>query len=68
MIFSDDLEIFERVQLGLENGSLERLDSRRGIETDQPATETDGQKSTTSSELPLRTQAAAWKHWMSIEQ
>ena len=68
MIFSDDLEIFERVQLGLENGSLERLDSRRGIETDQPEKDTDSQKSTTSSELPLRAQAAAWKHWMSIDQ
>ena len=65
MIFSDDLEIFERVQLGLENGSLDRLDSRRGIETDKPVKDSDVLYSTTSSELPLRAQAAAWRQWMS---
>ena len=63
MIFSDDLEIFGRVQAGLEKGSLDKLDSRRGIETDQKNGE--ALQSTTSSELPLRTQAKAWRHWMS---
>ena len=62
MIFSDDLEIFGRVQAGLEKGSLDKLDSRRGIETDQKTGE--ALQSTTSSELPLRTQAKAWRHWM----
>jgi len=65
MIFSDDLEIFRRVQLGLKNGDLERLDSRRGIETDKHFESSDTVHSTTSSELPLRAQAAAWKQWMS---
>jgi phenylpropionate dioxygenase-like ring-hydroxylating dioxygenase large terminal subunit len=65
MIFSDDLEIFGRVQAGLEKGSLDKLDSRRGIETDQKNGE--ALQSTTSSELPLRTQAKAWRHWMSSD-
>ena len=63
MIFSDDLEIFGRVQAGLETGSLDRLDSRRGIKTDQK--NGSALQSTTSSELPLRTQSKAWRHWMS---
>ena len=62
MIFSDDLEIFGRVQVGLESGSLERLDNRRGVATDQKTG--DELQSTTSSELPLRTQAKAWRKWM----
>lgn len=64
MIFSDDLEIFGRVQRGLESGALKRLDSRRGIETDADVSATEGRQSTTSSELPIRSQIGAWKHWM----
>ncbi len=66
MIFSDDLEIFGRVQKGLESGSLERLDSQRGITADADAP--DGaavRQSTTSSELPIRSQLGAWRTWMS---
>ena len=68
MIFSDDLEIFERIQHGLENGKLERLDHRRGMATDKPLNGTGNFHSTTSSELPLRSQTAAWKYWMSAGQ
>ena len=62
MIFADDLEIFRRVQSGLENGSLQNLDSRRGLATDKK--NKNGLLSTTSSELPLRAQAGAWRQWM----
>ena len=69
MIFSDDLEIFERVQHGLQNGGIKRLDTRRGITTDRIIDETTGEmRSTSSSELPLRSQITAWKHWMTSEK
>ena len=68
MIFSDDLEIFERIQHGLENGRLDRLDNRRGMATDKPLNGTGNFHSTTSSELPLRSQTAAWKYWMTAGQ
>jgi phenylpropionate dioxygenase-like ring-hydroxylating dioxygenase large terminal subunit len=64
MIFSDDLEIFGRVQRGLESGVLPRLDSRRGIEKDAPVGDTRSYRSTTSSELPIRSQLKAWREWM----
>lgn len=67
MIFSDDLEIFGRVQRGLETGSIDRLDSRRGLDSDTPSGDNDGTQSTTSSELPLRAQSQAWRHWMRAE-
>ena len=66
MIFSDDLEIFGRVQSGLKNGSIERLNGQRGASTDMQGM--GARHSTTSSELPLRVQAAAWHNWMSGEQ
>ena len=64
MIFSDDLEIFGRVQRGLESGALHRLDSRRGISSDAQLSGAQGLQSTTSSELPIRSQTGAWRHWM----
>jgi len=65
MIFSDDLEIFGRVQRGLESGAVPRLDSRRGIGKDvQSKDDARDLLSTTSSELPLRTQLDAWREWM----
>jgi hypothetical protein len=64
MIFADDIEIFERMQSGLEGGKLPRLDSQRGMATDNK--NKNQSLSTTSSELPLRVQAGAWRHWMSL--
>lgn len=64
MIFSDDLEIFERVQRGLETGQIDRLNARRGSNTDVSAGHGE-LRSTTASELPLRAQAQAWRDWMS---
>ena len=64
MIFADDLEIFGRVQSGLESEKLKKLDSRRGMTKDIKIK--NGLISTTSSELPLRVQARAWKHWMTL--
>ena len=64
MIFADDIEIFGRVQRGLENGQIERLDSRRGATSDSVPEDGAEIVSTTSSELSLRVQAAAWQKWM----
>lgn len=66
MIFSDDLEIFGRVQAGLEAGGSEWLDLRRGIGLDQLDPDNDsGLVSTTLSELPIRAQLNAWLNYMS---
>ncbi len=67
MIFSDDLEIFGRVQRGLQDGTIRRLDSRRGLNTDAKAPNGHGARSTTSSELPIRSQVNAWRQWMMTE-
>ena len=64
MIFADDLEIFGRVQSGLESEKLKKLDSRRGMTKDIKIK--NGLISNTSSELPLRVQARAWNHWMTL--
>lgn len=66
MIFADDIEIFGRVQRGLENGQIERLDSRRGATSDSVPEDGAEIVSTTSSELSLRVQAAAWQKWMGL--
>ena len=63
MIFSDDIEIFSRVQRGLSDGSIERLNGQRGASSD--TFEGDERRSKTSSELPLRVQLEAWRYWMS---
>ena len=64
MIFSDDIEIFGRVQRGLENGQIKRLNSRRGVNSDSVQGDGAELNSTTSSELSLRVQATAWQKWM----
>lgn len=71
MIFSDDIEIFERVQRGLGAGGNEWLDVARGFGRD--AEDTAGSAtagswhSTTPSELPIRAQSQAWLRWMTAD-
>jgi phenylpropionate dioxygenase-like ring-hydroxylating dioxygenase large terminal subunit len=62
MIFTDDVEIFERCQAGLENGGAEWLDIARGTDRadDGPA----GRYTAVASELPSRVQFQAWLRHM----
>lgn len=63
MILADDIEIFERCQLGLENPTPEWLDHSRGLSTDRASA--DGRtESSGVSELPHRAQYAAWLRYM----
>lgn len=63
MILSDDIEIFERCQRGLANPVPEWLDQSRGLATDR--VHDDGRhESAGVSELPHRTQYAAWLRYM----
>ena len=66
LVASDDLEIFERCQRGLQDSAAEWIDLGRGIHQDRVAS--DG--STTApgtSELPIRNQMRAWRaHMMAI--
>lgn len=63
MIFADDMEIFERCQVGFRSERHDWIDLSRGLGSDKPAAagvrEADG-----TSELPLRAQYAAWKRYM----
>ena len=67
VIFSDDVSIFERAQAGLEQGVIHSLESSRGLLTDAVEAEGGRSHSTTSSELPNRVQADAWRAWMGEE-
>lgn len=64
MIFSDDLEIFGRVQAGLAAGGPEWLDVRRGIGQDRMGETGEEMVSTSLSELPVRAQHNAWLDYM----
>jgi len=57
MIFADDVDIFERVQAGLSEGTADWLDQSRGVEApdDQGRLQSQG-----ASELPIRGQYQAW--------
>jgi phenylpropionate dioxygenase-like ring-hydroxylating dioxygenase large terminal subunit len=64
LVASDDLEIFERCQRGLESGGNDWIDLRRGVLADvrQPDGSIHGPG---TSELAIRNQFAAWKRHMS---
>ncbi len=64
MIFADDIEIFERVQRGLEEGDIDRVDAGRGADSDVPYGAHGAWRSVEASELPMRVQARAWREWM----
>src|SRR5688572_4158902 len=63
LIASDDLEIFERCQRGLESAAHDWIDVRRGVLADRR--EPDGSlRSPGTSEAAIRNQFAAWLQYM----
>jgi phenylpropionate dioxygenase-like ring-hydroxylating dioxygenase large terminal subunit len=63
LIASDDLEIFERCQRGLEGAAQDWIDVRRGVLADRR--EGDGSvRSPGTSELAIRNQFEAWRGYM----
>jgi hypothetical protein len=63
LVASDDLEIFERCQRGLQDGATDWIDVRRGVLTD--ARQPDGSiVGPGTSELAIRNQLEAWKSYM----
>lgn len=66
LIFGDDVEVFERVQQGLETGGVEWLNVERGLGGDVPMEgSAGGLSSQAASELPVRAQMRAWQAYMS---
>jgi hypothetical protein len=66
LVASDDLEIFERCQKGLESQANDWIDVRRGVLADER--QPDGsQRSPGTSEAAIRNQFAAWKQYMALE-
>ena len=63
MIFSDDVEIFQRVQEGLGAGGNEWLNLARGLGRDA-RNDDGGYGPATASELPIRSQTKAWLSMM----
>ena len=63
LVASDDLEIFERCQRGLQEGGTDWIDVRRGVLTD--ARQSDGSTiGPGTSELAIRNQFEAWKSYL----
>ncbi|MEO7404673.1 MAG: SRPBCC family protein, partial [Burkholderiales bacterium] len=63
MVASDDLEIFERCQRGLNDATHEWIDLRRGVLAE--TRRSDGAiQSSGANELPIRHQFAAWQEHM----
>jgi phenylpropionate dioxygenase-like ring-hydroxylating dioxygenase large terminal subunit len=66
MISSDDIEIFERCQAGLQYGDAEWIDFSRGYE--QEAAGPDNTTIASASELPMRFMYTAWLAHMTQDQ
>ena len=63
LVASDDLEVFERCQRGLQDPAREWIDMTRGVLGDKP--QADGSIiAAGTSELPIRHQFATWQRWM----
>ena len=63
LVASDDLEIFERCQKGLESAANDWIDVRRGVLADQR--QADGSVlSQGTSELPIRHQFETWRRYL----
>lgn len=62
IVTTDDHEIFERIQAGLESGEREWLDLTRGV--DQDVVTATGHEAAGTSELAMRNQHDAWKTYM----
>ena len=63
LVASDDLEIFERCQQGLESSANDWIDVRRGVLADERQAD-DSQRSPGTSEAAIRNQFAAWQRYM----
>ena len=63
MIFSDDIEMLERCQLGLAEQATPWVNFSRGQGHDR--NEENDRLSGAASEMPMRVQFAAWKDYMS---
>jgi phenylpropionate dioxygenase-like ring-hydroxylating dioxygenase large terminal subunit len=63
MVASDDLEIFERCQHGFSDAGSDWLDISRGLARDRHGAAGESHAPGTS-ELPIRTQLAAWQAYM----
>lgn len=65
LVAADDLEVFERCQIGFHGDGPEWLDVSRGIDRDRAVV---GELiAPGTSELPIRQQFAAWRHWMAVK-
>ena len=63
LVASDDLEVFERCQRGLQDAALDWIDLRRGVLGDRR--QADGSTlGSGTSELAIRNQFAAWAQYM----
>jgi len=65
MIFSDDVEMLERCQQGLEREAVSWIDFSRGMDADQRGA--DGSVSGAASEMPMRVQFQAWVDYMTAQ-
>jgi phenylpropionate dioxygenase-like ring-hydroxylating dioxygenase large terminal subunit len=65
MIFSDDVEMLERCQQGLDKEAVPWLDFSRGMDSDLSSE--DGSVSGAASEMPMRVQFQAWVNYMTKE-
>lgn len=65
MIFSDDVEMLERCQVGLERDDSPWIDFSRGLDIDQP--DPGGEVSGAASEMPMRVQFRTWVDYMTRE-
>ena len=65
MIFSDDVEMLERCQQGLEREAMSWIDFSRGLDGDQKGA--DGSVSGAASEMPMRVQFQAWVDYMTAD-
>ena len=67
LVATDDLEIFERCQQGLQDSASDWIDISRGMQKDQPEGPAGGVTAITAagtSELPIRAQMRAWRAYM----
>ena len=65
LVAADDLEVFERCQIGFHGDGPEWLDVSRGIDRDRAVV---GELiAPGTSELPIRQQFAACRHWMAVK-
>lgn len=66
LVASDDLEIFERCQRGMQDSGRDWVDMSRALGGDMPRGN-GGFDAPGTSELPVRAQMRAWRAWMEAE-